>query len=115
MRLSRERIVVFAVLALLFGAGLAVAATGRERNEAVYPAQIIPLSFSHEQHFKADVECDACHDPANKSIRSSDRLLPGHPECDSCHDIEKATEDQPLLPPSACSPCPRGFDQAAHT
>ena len=91
MRLSRERIVVFAVLALLVGAGLAVAATKRERNDAIYPQQFIPLNFSHEQHLKADVECEACHEQATKSIRASDHLVPEHhDQCDSCHDIDKA-------------------------
>jgi c(7)-type cytochrome triheme protein len=101
--------VVVAVLALLLGAGLAVAATKRERNEAVYPPQYIPINFSHEVHVK-DVECEACHENATKSIRVGDHLIPEHhDQCDSCHDIEGAAKGQKVDPPAACESCHRGY------
>ena len=111
MRLRRERVVLFASLALLLGAGLALAANKRERSEAIYPKQSIPLNFSHEQHFAADIECEACHEDATKSLRATDRLLPGHPECDSCHDIESAAKGKEVDPKSACEDCHKGFDK----
>ncbi len=110
MRLRRERFVLFASLALLFGAGLAVAANKRERSEAIYPPQRIPLIFSHELHFQADVECVACHEDANKSIRATDKMLPAHPQCDSCHDIDEAAKGKVVDPKSACEDCHKGFD-----
>ncbi len=111
MRLRQERVVVFASVALLFGAGLAVAANKRERSEAIYPPQRIPLIFSHEQHFAADVECEACHEGATKSVRATDRLLPAHPECDSCHDIDAASKGKAVDPKSACEDCHKNFDK----
>lgn len=111
MRLRRERVVLFAGVALLLGAGLALAANKRERSEAIYPVQRIPLTFSHEQHFQQDVECEFCHEAATKSLRADDRLLPAHPECESCHDIESAAKGLPADPKSACEDCHKNFDR----
>ena len=93
------------------GAGLAVAANKRERSEAVYPPQRIPLTFSHKQHFEADLECENCHEAASKSVRATDRLLPAHPECDSCHDIASAAKGKVVDPKSACEDCHKNFDR----
>ncbi len=106
-----ERWTIFAVLVLMAGAGIAVAATGRERSDAVYPPQKIPLNFSHQQHIEADVECEACHDKAHDSLKATDRLLPAHPECESCHDIEKAKQGKKVSPAASCNTCHAGFDE----
>lgn len=109
-RFPRERIVIPAVLALLVGSGLAVAATKRERNEAIYPPQFIPLNYSHDQHLKADVECEGCHELATKSLRAGDHLIPEHHDlCDSCHDIEGAAAGKTVDPLSACETCHRSY------
>ncbi|MBS1148616.1 MAG: cytochrome [Myxococcaceae bacterium] len=112
-RLRSKRVVVlFAGVALLLGAGLALAATKRERSEAVYPPQRIPLIFSHEQHFLADVdECEACHEGVGKSVRATDLLMPAHPQCDSCHEIEAAAKGKVVDPKSACEDCHKGYDK----
>ena len=78
------------VLSLVVGAGLAWAATARERSLAIYPAQRIPLLFNHQQHLEAGAECVTCHDGARSSANVTDRNLPGHEECGTCHDIEAA-------------------------
>lgn len=95
------------------GAGIALAATGRERHEAIYPAQFIPLVFHHGQHLAEDLECVACHDEARKSVKASDLLVPrsktsrleAHDACDSCHEIKEAAEGKKVDPPSACETC----------
>jgi hypothetical protein len=100
------------LLSVVCGAGIALAATGRERHEAIYPQQRIPLAFSHAQHLEEGVACEGCHDPARESKKVSDRLLPAHPECDSCHDIEGAAAGKKVDPPSACSTCHLGYEPA---
>ena len=68
------------MLCMLGAAGIAVAATGRDRHEAIYPTQRIPLEFSHSTHVKpgGEVEafCEACHENAPKSEKASDVLVP---------------------------------------
>jgi hypothetical protein len=101
-------------LALVVGARPVLAASGRERSLGVYPAQRIPLTFSHRLHLDAGAECLTCHDPARKSVQSSDLFLPKHPECEACHDIDKAKAGQKVDPPAACNTCHPGFDPTAH-
>lgn len=98
------------VLSLVVGAGLAWAATARERSLAIYPAQRIPLLFNHQQHLEAGAECVTCHDGARSSANVTDRNLPGHEECGTCHDIEAAQKGAKTDPPAACATCHPGFD-----
>ncbi|MFZ5469146.1 MAG: cytochrome c3 family protein [Myxococcota bacterium] len=117
-----QKVVVAAVVALLFGAGLALAATGRERSLAVYPPQVMPLSFDHGQHIEDGAECESCHDAARTSVRAVDMLLPGyslnkkgkrdiHAECESCHDIEAARKSgKEVDPPAKCEVCHVGYN-----
>jgi hypothetical protein len=110
------------MLAVLMAvAGLTLGATGRDRNEAVYPQQHIPLNFSHQQHIEEGADCVACHDPARKSVKAADVLTPRavledgkwtHPECDSCHDIEAASQGKKVDPPATCDVCHIGWDKA---
>jgi hypothetical protein len=113
---------------LLVSSPIAFAATGRDRSDAVYPQQHIPLKFSHQQHFEEGAACTACHDPARTSVKASDVLLPRaviedgkitHPDCESCHDIDTACPDgdcskgKPVDPKSTCDVCHIGWEQAA--
>ncbi|MBX5484219.1 MAG: cytochrome c3 family protein [Myxococcaceae bacterium] len=104
-----------AVLSLVAGIGLAVAATGRERSLAVYPPQAIPLKFDHWLHIDdVGADCTACHFEATRSARSSDNLLPSkaHPnECDDCHETAKAEKGEKTDPPADCEVCHVGFDR----
>ena len=108
----RDRLVVATVCALLIGAGLAMAASGRERSLAVYPAQNIPLRFSHSVHLEGGADCTTCHDAARKSTLAADRNLPKHPECEQCHDIKAAARGKKVDPPATCGYCHPGFDPA---
>jgi hypothetical protein len=98
------------VVVSFVAAGIAWAATGRERSLAVYPAQHIPLRFDHKQHLAAGAECVTCHDAARASGSVKDRLLPGHEECESCHDIESARKGEKTDPAASCHTCHPGFD-----
>lgn len=127
--MARRTLVVS--LLVLGAAGIAVAATGRDRHEAIYPAQRIPIEFSHAQHVKPEsaggvgAPCEACHEQAPKSEKATDKLLPlavarkdksgpswpEHEACESCHDIEKAEQGKEVDPPAACDTCHIGMDK----
>jgi hypothetical protein len=107
----RRRIALAIIVASCLAAGLAVAASGQDRSLAVYPTQRLPLTFSHAKHLQAGAECVTCHDPARKSTRASDWLLPKHPECQDCHDLEGAAQGKKVDPPASCQTCHPGFDQ----
>jgi hypothetical protein len=106
----QHKIVVALVLALLAAGGIAVAASGRERSLAVYPAQRMPMAFDHALHLDEGAECESCHETATKSVRSVDKNMPKHPECESCHDIEAASKGKKTDPASGCEVCHLGFD-----
>lgn len=114
MSFARSLSCAFA-LALVLIAGLADAASGRERSLAVYPKQVVPLRFDHALHLSNDLECVSCHDTARKSVSVSDNHLPKHPECENCHDIEAAASTgQKQDPPAECSTCHLSFDKTVH-
>lgn len=126
------KIWVGVTVALMLSAGLALAATGRERSRAIYPPQTIPLKFSHQTHIEADVECVACHDPARKSEKASDLILPGHSndskyskmtanerrdarhaDCLDCHEIDPKQPDKKVKegdPGASCDYCHPSYD-----
>lgn len=119
-------------VALMLSAGLALAATGRERSQAIYPRQTIPLKFNHQTHIEADLECVACHDPARKSEKSSDNVLPGHSkdaalakmtpaqrrdarhaDCVDCHEMDPDDPGKQVKagePGASCDYCHPAFD-----
>src|SRR4051812_40041149 len=101
------KIWVSVTVALMAFAGIALAATGRERSLAVYPAQVMPIRFDHQKHIENGSECVTCHDAARKSVKASDLNLPGHTadaklselkyakkfdawhaECSDCHEVD---------------------------
>lgn len=123
---------------MLGAAGIAIASTGRERHEAIYPVQRIPLEFSHGLHVEqvtADggpgiaAPCVTCHEVALKSQKASDVLVPKavarsdkkgpwwpeHEVCETCHDIEHAMEGKRSADdaPARCENCHRGYDPKA--
>jgi hypothetical protein len=112
MRL-RSIFIVSTLISIAVAAGVAWAASGRERSLAVYPAQRMPLTFSHMQHLEDGADCTTCHDPARKSGLSADLNLPKHPECESCHDIRAASQGKTVDPKSSCNTCHPGFDHTA--
>src|SRR5262245_59087159 len=107
-----KSLTVLGLCALLLGAaGIAWAASGRERSLAIYPAQRVPLTFDHSLHLAAGADCATCHEKARKSGSAADRNLPKHPECESCHDIADASAGKVVDPKSACRDCHPGFDR----
>ncbi|MBL8951002.1 MAG: cytochrome C [Myxococcaceae bacterium] len=119
-----------AVLCTLGAAGIALAATGRDRHEAIYPAQRIPIEFSHALHVKPEAAggvgapCEACHEAARKSEKAADKLVPlagkpragtfpEHEACESCHDIAGAEKGEKVDPAASCDTCHLGVDKKA--
>ncbi len=55
-------------------------------SDEIFPAQSVPIRFSHKQHVKGiGVGCRTCHVGAATSDASSDSLLPKPSTCDNCH------------------------------
>ncbi len=84
-------------------------------SPVVYPAQEIPLRFTHAQHLEEeDVGCQTCHAQATSSRSSLDNLIPGEKACDECHDIdrERARELAAEGKPAAflCNDCHVEYD-----
>src|SRR5690606_19840066 len=40
-------------------------------SDAIYPPQTIELKFSHATHVDAGVDCQACHDAVDRSVKPS--------------------------------------------
>jgi hypothetical protein len=79
------------------------------RGTAVYPAQQIPLRFSHTQHLKEGIDCTRCHGKAASSTSSRDLLFPRGASCDECHG---AQHPRPAEEPARCSLCHTKVDDA---
>ncbi len=80
-------------------------------SELIYPAQQLPLRFSHVAHL-GELSCSACHAAAPESRSSLDNLIPREEVCRPCHAIER---DRPAksvaanMPPARCDACHLGF------
>jgi hypothetical protein len=78
-------------------------------SRVIFPAQSLPLRFSHEKHMSLDMECVTCHENIDKSVRSADVNLPSGEVCSLCHDV--AEKDAAHAdPPAACSTCHLGYE-----
>src|SRR5262249_16129191 len=84
-------------------------------SEVIFPAQQLPLNFSHARHLAKRIECDFCHDQLGKSRKSSDRLIPDEEVCSTCHEIDR-THPEKVSPKYAarglasnCALCHPGF------
>jgi Cytochrome c7 and related cytochrome c len=111
--------VVAATLAVLAVAGLGFADddpdSGTSWSPVVYPAQRLPLIFSHAQHLARGAACDACHPAATSSRSAVDNLLPTEAACRACHPIDRAQPDLVVagVPPVACRTCHPGYTKGA--
>lgn len=99
---------------------LSVSAPRPRVSSVIFPAQDIPLRFSHVQHLSAipgdPLDCTTCHDTAADSRSSLDRLIPGEHICAMCHDIDRAQIDKQVPagePPAACGACHVGVQATA--
>jgi hypothetical protein len=86
---------------LLFA--LAGVAHGAEpRSEIIFPAQKLPLKFSHARHLKHQIECDFCHEKAPGSRLASDNLIPTEEVCTTCHEIDHEGKQKKAMPCASC-------------
>jgi hypothetical protein len=109
-------IVVTAVVAMvgLAAAWLGIAEARRTGggSEVVFPAQTIPLAFSHARHLALpSVQCTTCHPAAVTSRSALDNLIPTEQACRACHAIDRSSSPSPSLSPS---PSPTGACRACH-
>ena len=122
-----------AIVALVLAAFAAVCALGvaygdddhdnTEWSPIVYPAQRLPLVFSHAKHAARGTACIACHANAPTSQSAVDDLLPTEAACRACHPIDRADPDKAVAehqPPARCDACHAGYvagagaDRRAH-
>lgn len=86
------------------------AASQRGPSAVIFPAQRLPLKFSHRQHLQRGTRCTECHELAPASVSARDNLLPKEAACARCHAID---HNQPAKrvdgPPAACNACHRGL------
>lgn len=84
-------------------------------SRVVYPAQRLPLRFSHAQHTGAlAIACTTCHERATTSRSALDLLTPGEAACRGCHAIDRARpEGTGDGPASACVACHPGHTPGA--
>lgn len=94
-------------------AGPVLRVSEEPRSTVVYPAQQLPLRFSHARHLALEaVDCDDCHPAAAGSRSSLDSLVPGEAQCRTCHPIDRSLPggaSRAGAPPSACVACHPGF------
>ena len=109
--------VLLAMFAVVIGAALVRAAEAPASaalpswSPVVYPAQRVPLVFSHRQHLARGATCALCHPAATTSRSAVDNLLPTEAACRACHPIDRAdvTRVVPGAPAAACVACHLGF------
>lgn len=78
-------------------------------SEVIFPAQSLPLTFSHARHLAKKIACDFCHDKAPGSHKSSDNLLPTEEACSTCHPIEREHPERDDKNAMGCARCHPGF------
>jgi hypothetical protein len=103
-RAQKSTIVLFLVAA---GAAQAKAPP----SDVIFPAQKLPLTFSHAKHLAKKIDCDFCHDKAPGSRASQDDLIPAEEVCATCHPIDRAHPDGAGAKKSAtpCATCHPAF------
>jgi hypothetical protein len=108
---TRSRLIV--LIALACGLGTVVLAdVDTSWSPVVYPAQRLPLAFSHGKHLgRGKVTCATCHPSATTSRSAVDNLIPTEAACRACHPIDRAQPDLVVAgaPPAKCIACHPGF------
>lgn len=75
-------------------------------SPVIYPAQRLPIKFSHARHLARGATCLGCHEPARTSLQARDNLLPAESACQVCHAIDRQQPDKRVDgPPAACAAC----------
>ncbi len=110
------RVAVLAIVAALGGAVvLADSATDGNRTDdwspVMYPAQQLPLIFSHGKHLARGATCITCHPAAVTSRSAVDNLIPTEATCRACHPIDRTQPERVVAgaPPARCAACHPGY------
>jgi hypothetical protein len=102
-----------AAIAMLGGAAVLAGGGGRgdDWSPVVYPAQRLPLIFSHAAHLARGAACATCHAAATTSRSAVDNLIPTEAECRPCHPIDRADPERVVAgaPPARCRACHPGW------
>jgi len=112
--MTKSFVVIFCMTAL---ADAAAARSGP--SEVIFPAQKMPLAFSHKKHLAKRIECDFCHEKAPGSRNAADDLIPDEEVCSTCHEIDRAHPEKrsPKLAARGlandCALCHPGFTPGA--
>ncbi len=101
-----KRVIVLLVIAL--GATVAAEDAG-DWSPVVYPAQRLPLIFSHAKHLARGTACAACHPAAATSRSAVDNLIPTEAACRACHPIDRGDPAKVATPVAACAGCHAGW------
>ena len=85
--------------------------SGEDWSPVIYPAQRMPLVFSHAKHLARGAACRACHPDATTSRSAVDNLLPTELACRTCHPIDRAEPERVVAgaPPAQCRACHVGY------
>ncbi len=85
--------------------GTAVTPSGP--SPVIYPAQRLPLAFSHAKHLARAMACTDCHADALTATEAKADLLPGEDVCARCHPIDRAQPERVVAgqPPAKCVTC----------
>ena len=79
-------------------------------SPVIYPAQELPLKFSHARHLRRGATCTGCHEQAPTSVSARDNLLPPESACLPCHPIDRQHPEkrEPGIA-TACDTCHVGM------
>jgi hypothetical protein len=87
-------------------------ATFAAPSEVIFPAQQLPVKFSHSKHIAKKIACDFCHERVGSSTKSADNLLPTKDVCETCHPASTGMGSDLV---HAIIPAPNiKFDHATH-
>ncbi len=104
------------VLSVAAGARAQAAADADEGpSHLIFPAQRLPLRFSHAGHLAIpSVTCARCHAPGPPRPDGGDDLLPREATCAGCHPVDRAHPSTIALSPrGGCDLCHEGWTAAA--
>ena len=85
--------------------------SGEDWSPVIYPAQRMPLTFSHAKHLGRGATCRTCHPDATSSRSAVDNLIPTEMACRPCHPIDRAEPERVVAgsPPAQCRACHPGY------
>lgn len=122
----KMRIVALVGIAVGLVVGIGTARAGFDPSDVIFPAQKLPIKFSHKLHTgavlpasgkKIKAACTECHEGAKESLVSSDNLVPHadpkdadkkHDACSGCHPIDDDDPEKQVAEgkaPARCDSC----------